>query len=148
MNDDYDDEPPTEQPPEEVRLNPPATACGKARMAGGRRHTRPRKSSPFDWRLVDEEFDKLHAQYDFTVEACCDPKGANGHAGLPFFSTSNSVLDHDLSGQRVFMNPPFKDAVKMVTHLRRCHAKNPQQTRAVIVLPNWPAFAEITEGLY
>ena len=55
-----------------------------------------------DWRLTDEEFDNLHREFNFSVEACCDPCGKNGHANLRFYSAENSILSNDLTGQRIF----------------------------------------------
>ena len=132
----------------------PAVQQGKggptARRAGRRRLKAVRKkpAAAVDWRLVDEEFDRLHQSLNFTFEACCDDQGLNGHANLPYCSPANSVLDKDLAGERVFMNPPFKEAVKMVRHLRLCHQRDPKNTRALVVLPGWACnFDKVTEGL-
>ncbi len=101
------------------------------------RSTRP----PTDgWRLNDTEFDELHSIYKFTMEGCCDSLGLNGHKGLPFYSKENSLLDHDVSGQSVYCNPPWSLAIQCVEHLRACHSRSPLDTRAIIVLPDWPMF--------
>ncbi len=65
------------------------------------------KRPPTDgWRLNDTEFDKLHILYKIAVEGCCDALGLNGHMNLPFYSEQNSLLDHDVSHQSVYCNPP------------------------------------------
>ena len=66
---------------------------------------------------------------------------------LPFFSERDSFLSHEMMGQSVFCNPPWSLAVQCVEHLRSCHAKSPSNTKAVIVLPEWPQFKSVTTGL-
>ena len=67
-----------------------------------------KKNLPTDgWRLVDAEFDKLHALFNFTLEACCDPLGLNGHHNLPYCSQNDSFLLKDVSKESVFCNPPW-----------------------------------------
>ena len=99
------------------------------------------------WRLFDSEFDSLNALFSFTLEACCDPEGTNRHGSLPFYSEKNSFLSHDIAGQSVYCNPPWSLAVQCVEHIRNCHAKSPLNTKALIVLPNWPQFNATTTGL-
>ena len=96
---------------------------------------------------MDSEFDKLHEKFRFDLEACCDPAGLNGHAGLQYCSSVNSLLDTDVTGRRLFVNPPWKLAHQFVQHVRQCHAKDPGNTVAVIVLPKWPTFDKLTKDL-
>ena len=86
------------------------------------------------WRLSDKEFDELHRIYKFAVEGCCAALGLNGQKGLPFYSKENYLLDHDVSGQLVYCNPPWSLAIHCVEHLRACHSRSPLDTRAVIGL--------------
>ena len=104
------------------------------------------EDSAISWRLSDDEFDLLHQKYNFTIEACCDPLGLNGHAELPYFSSKKSFLLHDVAAQTVFLNPPWKIAEACVNHLRLSHAKDPSTT-AVIVLPDWRRFKDVTKDL-
>jgi len=60
----------------------------------------------YGWRPIDKEFDELNRVYSLTLEGCCDPLGLNGHRNLPFNSEQNSLLDHDVSGQSIYCNPP------------------------------------------
>ncbi len=55
------------------------------------------------WRLSDNEFDELNRIYSFTLEGCCNPLGLNGHRNLPFYFEQNSLLDHDVSVQSIFL---------------------------------------------
>jgi hypothetical protein len=66
-----------------------------------------RKRPPTDdWRLNDEEFDDLNITCSFTFEGCCDPLSFIGHKNPPFYSENNSLLDHDVSEQSIYCNPP------------------------------------------
>ena len=87
-------------------------------------------------RLNDYEFDELNRTSSFTLEGCCDPLGINGHRNLPFYSEQNLLLDHDVSGQSIYCNPPWALAIKCVEHVRPYHSMSPLETKAVIVLPN------------
>jgi hypothetical protein len=99
------------------------------------------------WRLIDSEFDKLNLLFSFSIEACCDREGENMHGILPFYSEKDSFLAHEMVQQSVFCNPPWSLVVQCVEHLRKCHAKSPTNTYAVIVLPEWPQFKYVTTNL-
>ncbi len=102
-----------------------------------RKLTNRGKRPPTDgWRLNDTKFEQLHTIYKFAVEGCCDVLGLNGHKNLPFYSEPNSLLDHDVSRQSVYCNPPWSLAIQCVEHLRACHSRAPLDTRAFIVLPD------------
>jgi hypothetical protein len=63
-------------------------------------------NSPYYWTLVDSVFDPLHARFNFTLEGCADDEGLTSHGDLPHCSPSDSILERDLSVERVFINPP------------------------------------------
>jgi hypothetical protein len=73
--------------------------------------------------------------------------GLNGRWNLPFYSEQISLLDHDVSGRSIYCNPPWSLAIKRVEHLRACHSKSPLDTKAVIILPDWPKFKALTKEL-
>jgi hypothetical protein len=50
-------------------------------------------------------------------------------------------------GQSVYCNPPWSLEVQCVDHIRTCHSKSPMNTKAVVVLPDWPQFKSVTTGL-
>jgi len=107
-----------------------------------------RKRSTIDgWRLSDKEIDELNIIYNFTLEGCCHPLGLNGYRNLPFYSDQNSLLDHDASGQSIYCNPPWSLAITCVEHLRACHSKSLLDTKAIIILPDWPKFKAVTKEL-
>ncbi len=47
----------------------------------------------------------------------------------------------------MYCNPPWSLALHCVEHIRTCHARSPLNTKALIVLPNWPQFNAATTGL-
>jgi len=106
------------------------------------------KKPPTDgWRSNDKEFDELHNIYKFTVEGCCDSLGLYGHKVLPFYFEQNFLLDHNVSGQSVYFNPPWSIAIQCVEYLRACHSRSPLETRSVVALPDWPKFKAIAKEL-
>jgi len=81
------------------------------------------------------------------LEGCCGPLDLNGHRNLPFYFEQNSILDHYVSGQSIYGNPPWSLAIKCVEHLSACHSKSSLDTKAITVLPYWPKFKEVTKEL-
>jgi hypothetical protein len=51
------------------------------------------------------------------VEGYADDEGLNSHGDLPHCSPSDSILERDLSRERVFINPPM--AVSPITKLEK-----------------------------
>lgn len=57
-----------------------------------------------DWATPPEVFDPLHAEFDFTLDACA----AVVNAKLPrFYTEAQDGLAQSWAGERVFMNPPY-----------------------------------------
>ncbi|MGH3056204.1 MAG: hypothetical protein ACRDL7_14615, partial [Gaiellaceae bacterium] len=50
------------------------------------------------------QYNKKHGPFD--LDACCDDQGVNAHVAR-FCSPSNSFLDTDVAGQRIWANFPF-----------------------------------------
>jgi hypothetical protein len=57
------------------------------------------------------------------------------------------LLDHNVSGQSVYFNPPWSIAIQCVEYLRACHSRSPLETRSVVALPDWPKFKAIAKEL-
>ena len=51
-------------------------------------------------------FNKLHAEFDFTLDPCSD--GTNALCAK-FYTPETDGLAHSWFGERVFMNPPYSD---------------------------------------
>jgi DNA-binding XRE family transcriptional regulator len=120
-------------------------------VAGRRRQTKQRQSRKLvtirsiDWKLVDSVFDPLHARFNFTLEGCADDEGLNSHGDLPHCSPSDSILERDLSGERVFVNPPWEIAKQIAQHFEDCRRTSPTPMMDVFVLPKWAKFAQLTK---
>jgi hypothetical protein len=50
-----------------------------------------------------------------------------------------------LSGERVFINPPWELAERIAQHFEDCRRTSPTSTMAVFVLPKWAKFAPLTK---
>jgi hypothetical protein len=96
--------------------------------------------------MVDSVFDPVHARFNFTLEGCAGDEGLNSHGDLPHCSPSDSILERDLSGERVFINnPPSELAEQIAQHFEDCRRTSPTSTMAVFVLPKWAKFAQLTK---
>jgi hypothetical protein len=90
-----------------------------------------------DWKLVDSVFEHVHARFDATLEGCADDEGLNSHDVLPHCSPRDSVMERDMSGERMFFNPPRELAKQMACHFESCRRTIPTATLIVVVLPKW-----------
>ena len=61
-------------------------------------------SQRHDWRTPDRVFADLHAEFDFTVDACATHENA---LLSRFWSEADEPLLRSWEGERVFMNPPY-----------------------------------------
>jgi hypothetical protein len=50
----------------------------------------------------------MHARFDFTLEGREDDGGLNSDGDLPHCSPSDSVVEIDMRGERVFFNSPWE----------------------------------------
>ena len=90
-----------------------------------------------DWMLKKEIFKELDAAYGpFTVDACADPSGDNAHVPR-FYHAKNSFLKADVSGETVWMNPPYANIQEFLDHYFKCKASAPASTAGMFVLPKW-----------
>jgi hypothetical protein len=120
-------------------------------VACRRRQTQERQSRKhvtirsIDWKKVDSVFEPLHARIDLTLEGCADDEGLNSHGDLPHCSPSDSIRESDLSGDRVFINPPRELAEQIGKHFESCRRTAPTSTMAVFVVPKWAKFNHLTK---
>jgi hypothetical protein len=95
--------------------------------------------------MVDFVFEPMHARFDFILEGCADDEGLTSHGDLPHCSPSDSILERDLLGERVFINPPWESAEQIGQHFESCRRTAPTSTMAVFVLPKWAKFTQLTK---
>jgi hypothetical protein len=118
-------------------------------VAGRRRQTKQGQSRKhvtrrsIDWKMVYSVFEPLHTRFDFTLEGCADDEGLNSYGDLPHCSPSDSILERDLSGERVFISSPWELAKHIGQHFESCRQTTPTSTMAVFVLPKWAKFNKL-----
>lgn len=61
-------------------------------------------SATDEWPTPQAFFDRLHAEFRFTLDPCCTK--ATAKAGT-FFTVHDNGLSRSWGGHRVFMNPPY-----------------------------------------
>jgi hypothetical protein len=100
--------------------------------------------------LLTNEFRVLELMLgrSFTLDACCNPEGANSHC-QKFCSVADDFLTHDISGETVWLNPPFRDIELFLAHYVEGKKKSPLDTSACILLPRWQAhkWRELLRGM-
>jgi hypothetical protein len=129
---------------ETLSTPPSSTIATPAKLVTGRRRQSKQRESgkhvtirSIYWKLVDSVFEPLHARLDFTLEGCAGDHGLNSRIDLPHCSTSDSIIDIDMSNERVFINSPKKDlAEKIGHHYESCRRIAPTSTMVVFVLPS------------
>jgi hypothetical protein len=126
----------------ETRSTSPSTTVETtAIVAGRRRQTKQRQSRKpvtrrsIDWKMVDYVFEPLHARLDFILEGCADDEGLNSHGDLPHCSPSDSILERNLSRERVFINPPWELAYQIGQNFASSCRTARTSTMVVFVLP-------------
>jgi hypothetical protein len=95
--------------------------------------------------MVDYVFEPMHARFNFTLEGCADDEGLNSHSDLPHCSPSDSILERNLSGERVIINPPWELVERIAQHFDNCRRTSPTSTMAVFVLPKWAKLNQLTK---
>ena len=88
-----------------------------------------------EWATPPEVFRPLHAEFDFTLDACATVANAK----LPrFYTEAQNGLEQDWAGERVFMNPPYGREVYAWTRKAREEAK-----RGALVVGLLPASCDL-----
>ena len=111
-----------------------ARALEEWKRVGSLQYIEPRDSD--DWMLHPEFFRKWDEKWGpFDLDGCCDVFGANSQ----LLHWSSDFLKEDVTGRRVFLNPPYQDdfIVQALTHLLYAKEAEPLGTAALIVLPFW-----------
>jgi hypothetical protein len=140
---------PTSTPPSISVATSTKSAIGRrheSKQRNIRRHVTTRRS--IGWKLVDIVFDPtLHARFDFILKTCTYDEGLFSHGDLPHYLPSDSVLERDMGGERVFFNPHWELAKQMASHVDNCRRTTPAMAMAALVLPKWAKFNTITRQL-
>lgn len=91
-----------------------------------------------DRMFLPEEFARVQSELgqSFTLDAACNDHGDNRLCER-FACPSRSFFDTDVSGERVWINPPYTQIKEWQLHYARCKRKDPEQTSAMFVVPKW-----------
>ena len=100
-----------------------------------------RKFHPLEFQALEKLLGK------FTVDGCADNQGYNAQCHR-YYCPNNSFLTADVSGEQVWMNPPFERIEEFLAHYLSCKARNPSTTSGCIILPVWgAAWNEAVRGM-
>ena len=94
-----------------------------------------------DWmldRIRFKELEKLYGPFD--LDACADNLGRNSQL-KHYCCPNDSFLEKDVSGQSIYMNPPYDNVYAFLRHYMDCKEKKPETTRGLFVLPAWEGAA-------
>lgn len=67
-------------------------------------------SATNEWVTPQPVFDKLHEEFQFTLDPCCTRESAKC---AKYYTASDDGLSKDWSSDRVFMNPPYGRAIAL-----------------------------------
>ena len=67
------------------------------------------KAQSVEWGTPQALFDKLHAEFDFTLDVAASKLN---HKCERYFTKEQDGLKQDWAGERCFMNPPYGYALK------------------------------------
>ena len=99
-----------------------------------------------DWKLREELFNELHLylqQYwlegrKLSLDGGADVVGNNAQI-FPFCSEVDSLLDRDLRGEDLWLNPAFSKIQPLLRHVRAAWQSSPHNTSATLLIPEWPS---------
>ena len=66
-------------------------------------------SNSNEWYTPKDLFDKLHKEFQFTLDPCCTATSALCDK---YYTAEDDGLKQDWSGDIVFMNPPYGRVIK------------------------------------
>ncbi len=72
-----------------------------------------------------------------SLDACSDIRGRNALTRR-YLSSAQDFRKTNVSGETLWLNPPFRQAGDFLQHYLQCKELAPQTTSALIVLPYWP----------
>lgn len=88
-------------------------------------------SATDQWATPQKFFDKLDAEFHFTLDPCADE---SNHKCRLYYTIQNNGLAKDWQGQTVFCNPPYGTAIK--DWVRKCYEESRKpNTKVVMLIP-------------
>lgn len=88
-------------------------------------------SNTDQWATPQDFFDKLNAEFHFTLDPCASPENAKCQK---YYTKEQDGLIQDWGGEIVFCNPPYGKAIK--DWVRKCHEESKKPgTKVVMLIP-------------
>ena len=81
------------------------------------------------WETPQEFFDKLNAEFGFTLDPCATPENAKCEK---YYTKEDDGLKQDWSGETVFCNPPYGRAIK--DWVKKCYEESKKENTTVVML--------------
>lgn len=82
------------------------------------------------WCTPKDFFDKLDAEFHFTLDPCCSEKSAKC---AKFFTPKEGGLTQDWSGETAFVNPPYGREISMWVRKAQREGQKPNTTVVVLI---------------
>jgi phage N-6-adenine-methyltransferase len=89
------------------------------------------KSATVEWSTPQRLFRELNEEFKFTVDAAASVENAKCPM---FYTASDSGLEHDWSGQRVWLNPPYGTR-DLEMWIRKAYESSKQGATVVCLVP-------------
>lgn len=81
------------------------------------------------WATPQEFFDKLNAEFGFTLDPCATHENAKCDK---YFTIKENGLKQDWQGETVFCNPPYGRAIK--DWVKKCYEESRKENTTVVML--------------
>lgn len=86
-------------------------------------------STTDEWATPQAFFDKLDAEFHFTLDPCATAQNAKCKK---YYTEEDNGLEKDWSGERVFCNPPYGRAI--AKWVEKCYKESLKQDTLVVML--------------
>ncbi len=86
-------------------------------------------SKTSEWETPQDFFDKLNAEFNFTLDPCATRENAKC---AKYFTVEDDGLKQDWQGEIVFCNPPYGRAIK--DWVKKCYEESRKENTTVVML--------------
>lgn len=85
-----------------------------------------------EWETPNDLFNKLHKEFNFTLDPCCQKYNAKCEK---FYTPEDDGLSKDWSNEVVFVNPPYGRSIGK--WVKKCYEENKNnKTKIVMLIPS------------
>lgn len=86
-------------------------------------------STTNEWETPQDFFDKLNAEFNFTLDPCATRENAKC---AKYFTVEDDGLKQDWQGEIVFCNPPYGRSIK--DWVKKCYEESRKENTTVVML--------------